>query len=292
MTFGHGQFQYEQLETWPKLPNGWSLGEVPGIAVDSQDRVFAFCRSEDPVVVFDRDGLLLGAWGRGMFERPHMIFIGPDDSVYCVDDVGHRVKKFTPNGELLLELAPLNGPADTGYVPGDSNLVVRSGPPFNRPTDVALSHAGEIYVADGYGNARVHKYSCDGTFLFSWGDPGSGPGQFRQVHGVCVAPDHLVYVADRQNTRIQIFSPEGEFLRQWPNVWWPCAMCLDSTANMYVAEVGGIFMFGQEPRLDQPCARITVRTLEGEIQTQWGVDDPLGNGRFFAPPRHRGRLTR
>ena len=112
---GSGKFIYEEVEGWAQLPPDWELGEVPGIAVDSQDRVYAFCRSEHPVVVFDRDGRFLGSWGEGMFVRPHMILIGPDDSVYCVDDEGHRVHKCTTDGKLLMTIAPENGMADTGY---------------------------------------------------------------------------------------------------------------------------------------------------------------------------------
>jgi len=280
---GAGAFVYEELTDWSRLPAPYRLGEVAGVAVNSQDLVYLFCRTENPVVILDRNGRWQGTWGEGMFARPHLIFIGPDDSVYCVDDVGHRVKKFTPDGKLLLELKPLNGPADTGYVPGDSKSVVRAGPPFNRPTDVALSPTGEIYVTDGYGNARVHKYSRDGELLLSWGEPGAGPGQFEQIHGVCVDPRGRVYVADRKNTRIQIFSPEGAFEGEWKQVWWPCAMCLDPAGNMYVAEVGGTFMFGKEARLDQPAARITVRNPGGVVLAEWSAEDAGGVGRFFAP---------
>ena len=106
MKVGSGKFVFEEAEGWAQLPKGWNLGEVPGVAVDSQDRLFAFCRSEHPVVIFDRNGRFLESWGDGMFVCPHMIFIGPDDSVYCVDAQGHRVKKFTPDGKLLMTLAP------------------------------------------------------------------------------------------------------------------------------------------------------------------------------------------
>ena len=283
MKVGSGKFIYEEVEGWAQVPEGWKLGEVPGIAVDSQDRIFAFCRSPHPVVIFDRDGRFLGSWGEGMFNRPHMIFIGPDDCVYCVDDEGHRVTKFTPDGKVLMTIAPKNSPADTGYVPDNAGSVRRSGPPFNRPTDVALSPAGDLYVTDGYGNARVHKFTADGQLGFSWGEPGSEPGKFVQPHGICIDKRGRVYVADRQNKRIQIFSLNGEFLAQWPEVWWPDAMCVDPEENMYVAEVGGIFMQGDAAALDQPPARITVRNLEGNIQAEWGEKDPHGAGRFFAP---------
>lgn len=283
MKLGSGQLTFEEAEGWARLPEGWDLGEVPGIAVDSRDRVYAFCRAENPVVIFDRDGSYLDSWGKGLFVRPHMIFIGPDDSVYCVDDNGHRVHKFTTEGELLMTLAPTDGVADTGYNGTDVQSILRSGPPFNTPTDVALAPDGNLFVSDGYGNARVHKFSPDGQLLLSWGDPGDGPSQFRQPHGVYVDPEGKVYVADRQNCRIQIFSPEGEFLDQWTEVWWPNDLCQDRQQNFCVAEIGGIFMYGREARLDKPAARMTVRAADGSILAEWCEQDPYGTGRFFSP---------
>ena len=283
MKVGSGKFVFEEAESWAQLPKRWNLGEVPGVAVDSQDRLFAFCRSEHPVVIFDRNGRFLESWGDGMFVCPHMIFIGPDDSVYCVDAQGHRVKKFTPDGKLLMTLAPRNGVADTGFVPDDWQTIVRSGPPFNTPTDVALSPEGELYVSDGYGNARVHKFTADGQLLFSWGEPGSGLGHFATPHGIFVDKEGRVYVADRQNMRVQIFSPQGEIITQWSEVRWPDSLCQDAEKNFYVAELGGIFMFGKKADLDQPPARMTVRDPNGNIQADWNDEDPYGKGRFFAP---------
>ena len=283
MKLGSGQFLFEEAEGWAKLPEGWDLGEVPGIAVDSQDRVYAFCRADTPVVIFNREGRYLASWGRGLFTRPHMIYIGPDDSVYCVDDQGHRVHKFTPDGRLLMTVAPSDGVADTGYSNSDYRSIVRSGPPFNTPTDVALAPDGTIFVSDGYGNARVHKFTPDGELLLSWGDPGDGPSQFHLPHGVYVDHGGRVYIADRQNSRIQIFSPQGEFLNQWKEVWWPNTLCQDRQQNFCVAEIGGIFMFGGEARSDKPAARMTVRAADGTILSEWCDEDPYGKGRFFAP---------
>src|ERR1700756_589350 len=103
-TVGQGKYRYQPVEKWEKLPAGWSFGEVAGVATDSRDRGYVFSRSGHPVTVFDRDGTFLNSWGEGVFVRAHGIFIGPDDAAYCTDDVDHSVRKFTPEGKLLLTL--------------------------------------------------------------------------------------------------------------------------------------------------------------------------------------------
>jgi DNA-binding beta-propeller fold protein YncE len=168
-------------------------------------------------MVFDREGNLLTSWGEGLFKRAHGSRIGRDGSVYCTDDSNHTVFKFTPEGKLLLMLGNKDHPSDTGYVQQGGlyeslATIKRGGPPFNRPTGVALSSSGEIYVSDGYGNSRVHKFTPAGTLLFSWGEPGIAPGQFRLPHSVWVDKQERVWVCDRENNRIQIFDARGEFL--------------------------------------------------------------------------------
>ena len=201
------------------------------------------------------------------------------------DDFGHAVYRFTSDGEQLMVIETANNPADTGYVWGDRpSDIVRSGPPFNFPTWVPLSPEGELYVTDGYGNARVHKFSPEGQLLFSWGEPGAGIGQFETPHSVHVDKDGWVYVADRQNCRIQIFNSEGEYIEQWSDIYWPCDMCADTDGNLYVAEIGGIFMnLGKEADFTSPNPRITIRDMSGNIKVEWGEEDPTGEGRFFSP---------
>src|SRR5580704_10745311 len=112
-TVGQGKYRYQPAEKWEKIPAGWSFSEVAGVATDSRDRVYVFARSEHPVMVFDRDGNFQSAWGEGVFARAHGIFIGPDDSVYCTDDLDHTVRKFTTEGKLLLTLGTRGKPSDT-----------------------------------------------------------------------------------------------------------------------------------------------------------------------------------
>ena len=156
---GLGSFRYEVRERWGKLPEGWSFVEVTAVATDSQDRVYVFNRGEHPVIIFDRDGNVLGSWGEGMFVRPHGITIGPDETVYCTDDLDHTVKIFTLDGDSLRTLGTSGRPSDTGATSIDFRTIRHAGPPFHYPTNLALAPSGEMYVTDGYGNARVHKFA-------------------------------------------------------------------------------------------------------------------------------------
>jgi sugar lactone lactonase YvrE len=238
MAIGSHKLEYEVVQGWERLPEGWAFTEVVGVAVDSRERVFVFCRGPHPLIVFDKEGRFVDAWGAGRFVRPHGIFISPDDRVFLVDDEGHSVYEYSTQGELRRRLGD-GQPSDTGYVPGRSP-VARGAGPFNTVTNVALAPDGELYVADGYGNARVHRFAADGRLLGSWGEPGSGPGQFNLPHGIAVDRRGRVYVADRENSRVQIFSRDGVLLDiwDWPNR--PCDLFIDADERLSSAGVGEI----------------------------------------------------
>ena len=278
---GSGPFVYEEVNRWARFPDGWKTEDVPAVAVDSNDRLFALIRNKDGLLVFDRDGNVLDSWGEDLFVRPHGMWIGPDDSVYVVDGWGHSVYKFTPDGGLMMTIETKNHPADTGYVRGEKE-VARAGPPFNEPTGCALSPEGDLYVSDGYGNARVHKFSPAGELLFSWGEPGCGPGQFDPPHGVWVDEHGLVYISDRVNRRVQIFDSQGEYVDEW-DAHYPNNMCSDAEGHRYVVEMGGVLLYGMEPRFDKLRARITVRSSAGTVLSEWGEVDPNGSGQYFCP---------
>jgi len=280
-------FGYQADDHWAKLPDGWSWKEVAAVAADGHDRVFVFNRGEHPVMVFERDGTFLSSWGEGLFVRPHGIFIGPDESVYCTDDLDHTVRKFTPSGSLLLTLGNSGQASDTGATSTDFRTIRHVGPPFHYPTNLALSPAGEMYVSDGYGNARVHKFAADGRLLFSWGQPGSGPGQFRIPHGIVVGSDGTVYVADRENSRIQLFNCAGEYVAEWTDVARPCQIFIDADGRLYVAELGfraGMWSGTHPPSPEATGGRVSVFDRNGELLARWGGGrNPCAAGDFFAP---------
>jgi DNA-binding beta-propeller fold protein YncE len=278
--------QFEVEPTWGRLPPGWSFVEVAGVATDSQDRVYVFNRGEQPVVIFDSVGRLIGAWGKGLFIRPHGITIGPDDSVYCVDDSGHVVYKFNTDGTLIQTIGT-GRPSDTGATSVDYRSIQRSGPPFHYPTNLAIARSGDLYISDGYGNARIHKFSPDGTLLHSWGQPGSGPGEFHLPHGIAVDQESRIYVADRENSRIQIFNSDGGFLDEWTDVARPCQVALDARGYVYVAELG--FRAGMWPGMEPPSpdatgGRVSIFDHAGRLAARWGGGaNPCAPGDFFAP---------
>lgn len=278
--------RYRRLDNWGQLPDGWALGDTPGVAVNSKGHVFVLNRSEHPVVIFDKEGRFLDSWEHAAFRRPHALCIGPDDSVYIVDDQGHAIHKFNANGTLLLSIETKDHPSNTGYRPGYPETVQRAGPPFNHPTGLALSPSGEMYVSDGYGNARVHKFSPEGRLLYSWGEPGVKDGQFLLPHGICCDRAEQVYVADRENSRVQIFSPKGDFLAVWSDAPRASSVALDPDGNFLVTEMG-LLMQGPPGNKhivkENAWPRITIRSPQGKILEQWRPDDHGDDGVFFSP---------
>ena len=273
---------FEVIEGWEKLPEGWSFVEVAGVATDSRDRVYAFNRGEHPMIVFDADGNFLDAWGEGLFTNAHGIYIGPDDHIYAADNFDHTVRIFSPDGTLLKTLGEKDRPSDTGFVPGRTP-VQYGGDPFNRVTNVALDSAGGLYVADGYGNARVHKFAASGEHLFSWGEPGTGPGEFRLPHAIAIDEDDRVIVADRENSRIQVFSPKGEYLTEWTGISRPDDIFIDDAAGiMHIAELGG-WAAGSDIPPHVPPASVCLVDLDGTLISRFGSGDPTQPGNFFAP---------
>lgn len=274
VVLGEGAFRYRVVHGFGELPDGLSYAEAAGVAVDSRDRVHAFVRSPHRVIVFDRDGSYLGHWGDGLFTNAHGIHIGPDDAVYCTDSADHSVRIFTPDGRLKMTLGT------PGTTPGHM-----SGQPFCRCTHTALSPRGDIYVSDGYGNARIHKYDPSGRHLTSWGGPGILPGEFNIPHNIWCDDDGWVYVSDRENHRIQVFDGEGRFETQWHGLHRPNAMAMlrgCGCAACVVAEGGPDMPINRNtPNLGP---RLSIVGLDGSIIARLGTEmaghEP---GRFIAP---------
>ena len=239
---------YSMNQSFFKLPDGRKIGSTAGIAHDRDDRsvwVFERCGSNQcvgsdlaPILEFDAGGNLVKSFGAGMFVSPHGIHIDPEGNVWVTDGdgpdgedprrdgKGHQVFKFSPDGELLMTLGKA-GVAGDGL--GE----------FNRPSAVLVAPSGEIFVGDGHGgesNARIMKFSEDGTFLKTWGKKGTGPGEFATPHAIAMDSSGRLFVGDRGNNRIQIFDQEGNFLKEWKQFSRPSGIYIDENDILYVTD--------------------------------------------------------
>ena len=250
---------FRAVDGWGRLPDGWSFVEATSVGVGPRDEVYVFNRGEHPVIVFDREGKFLRSWGEGVFRRPHGITVGPDETLWLTDDLHHTIRQFTNDGKLLLTIGD-----------PDQASTLHGGKPFNRPTHVALCpRTGNVYVSDGYGNSNVHKFDPKGRHLKSWGQPGTDPGCFNIPHNIATDSEGLVYVADRENSRVQIFDGEGRYQAQWSNLHRPCGLHIDRAAGLaYVGELPSHLPVNAEvPNIG---ARVSVVTLKGDLVDRVG----------------------
>lgn len=218
-----GSRRYRVERPWGDLPNG----AVTDVTVDARGHVYVLLRF-DPiadatsprVIELAPDGRRLASWGGGLIDDSHMLAAGPDNRLYIVDRDAHEIIVCQRDGERVGGLGKRHNPLE----------------PFNHPTDVAIAPGGDIYVSDGYAGHRVHRFQSDGTLVQSWGELGSGPGQFLTPHAIWVMRDRRVVVADRENNRLQVFSPDGAHLASWTGFFKPMDIWGDERDNLYVTD--------------------------------------------------------
>ncbi len=207
---------YELVKEWLQLPKGYIMGNPTGISIDSYQNIVVFsragrpwmdpmpstCIAEKTILLLDRNtGEVVNSWGDHLFILPHGLTVDLHNNIWVTDAGQHQIFKFSYAGELLLKLGEAN-------VPGNDTKH------FNFPTDIAVTADGSFYVSDGYGNSRIIKFSAEGNYLYEWGEKGSGPGQFNLPHGIELDTEGNVFVADRENNRIQVFTGEGKLLEE------------------------------------------------------------------------------
>ena len=257
---------YSVVHGWPVLPDGMVLGQVSGVAVDSHNHVFIFHRAEGSwatdkthpiasatILCFDGvTGALISSWGQNRFVEPHGLRIDREDNIWVTDRALQQIFKFSHDGKLLLTVG-------TERTPGlDATH-------FNLPADIAFAADGSFYVADGYGNRRIAKFSPQGKFLLDWGKEGTGPGEFALPHSVAVDAQGLVYVADRGNSRIQVFDAAGKFLHEWksPELGRPWSLTIGPDNLLYVIDGGDL-----KPN-PPDRGQILKLDLSGKILAKW-----------------------
>ena len=208
---------YQMVKDWPALSPGYHLGQATGIGMDKEQNLYVFHRNgrewSDPfpdstislttILKLDREtGAILNSWGENLFIMPHGLTVDNHNNIWVTDVALHQVFKISPSGQLLMKL-------------GEAKVAGKDALHFDMPTDVAFDADASFYVADGYGNSRIIKFSAEGKYLLEWGRPGKGEGEFDTPHSIDVDAKGNVYVADRENKRIQKFDSMGKFLQQW-----------------------------------------------------------------------------
>jgi DNA-binding beta-propeller fold protein YncE len=237
---------YHMVDSVIQLPEGRKLGGPIGVEIDHSDGktlwVFERCGADtcegstlDPIMKFDATGKLKANFGGGLINWPHGFYVDHQGNPWITDGragngKGHTVIKFSPDGKVLMTLGK---PGQAGDAPDM----------FNTPSDVVVAPNGDIYVADGHGilqdkptNDRIVKLSKDGKFIKAWGKHGSGPGEFDVPHNLALDSAGRLYVADRSNSRVQVFDPDGKLLAEWRQFGRPSSVYVDKNDVIYVAD--------------------------------------------------------
>ena len=255
---GTANFRYKPLSTWPSMPRYWSFETAVAVAVNAQDEVHVLSLGKHPLTIWDTDGDFISSWGEGAFsDNPHGIHIGPTGNIWIVDRDYHIATEHTPAGEIIRVLGTKLSASPTIF-----------GEPFNMPSGLETTPTGEIFVSDGYGGNRVHRFAADGTLLRSWGEAGVGPGKFALLHNVAIDTRGRVFICDRMNHRIQLFDYEGNYLEEWTGFSQPCEVCIRDDV-IYVIEQGD-------------GSAVSIWTMDHELITTWRGNHGIGNGTLTA----------
>lgn len=240
-----GKAAFRPVADWLQLPANFQFGGITAVTVDAKDNLYVFHRGKQPIAVFDKAGKFLRSWGDDQVKTAHGLRLDAEGNVWTTDLGTHQVIKYDPAGKVLLTL-------------GKKNQAGTTRDTFNKPADIAFTPEGDCYVADGYGNSRVVKFSAEGKYLLEWGQKGKGPGEFNLPHAIFLDKKGRVYVGDRENNRVQVFTAAGKFIEQWPDTGAPFGLFLQMEKKVLVAdgranlvrildmEGKGLEMFGQK----------------------------------------------
>lgn len=250
---------------WPVAGSQVPSGTVTGVAVASDGHVWVVGQGTPPVREYNADGRFLRGWGDGHLVMGHQVRVDGDGNVWIADSARHCVEKFRPDGTLLLTLG----------TPGEAGDDASH---FDEPTDMAVTEDGDVFVSDGYGNARVVHFHADGSFVKAWGTRGSRPGQFSLVHAIVADRGGHLLVADRNNARIQMFDREGRFITQWANVIVPWGLWVNPDGDVWVCGSSVAAWRDDQFALATPPHDQLLMRLDatGRVLQIWAV--PLGDG--------------
>lgn len=255
--------EYDVDPAWPQQPDDVSAtGWVSGLAIDDKDQVWLFKKGADPVQVYKTSGEFVRTWGKGDFVDPHQLRIDHEGHVWVADFGLHVVQKYTPEGELLQTLG-------TRGESGEDETH------FNRPTDMAITATGDVFVTDGYGNRRVVHFDKDGKFVKAWGEYGSEPGQFVLPHAIVLDSTGKLYVADRNSGRVQVFAQSGQFLDEWRNLIMPWGLSLTEHDELWVCGSSPHWWYRNEAYNEYKDQVVMRFSTDGRVRQVWTL--PLGD---------------
>jgi DNA-binding beta-propeller fold protein YncE len=211
------------------LPKNFEFARVSGIVIDEHKHILILHRGEDPLLEFDSDGNYLRAFGpRGTWTFSHGLRLDHDGNIWVTDIGTHTVVKMDTDGNTLMTLG----------TPGQNGLWNESigAHLFDQPNDIAFDSAGNFYVAQGHGRGepRILKFDAQGNYLMQWGSRGQGPGEFAVAHAIEIDSQDRLYVADRENFRVQIFATDGTYLDEWTYNAMVCGLYLHDDGMMYM----------------------------------------------------------
>jgi DNA-binding beta-propeller fold protein YncE len=212
------------------LPAGTTMGASASVTFDAKGHLLVLTRGAQPFFEFDENGKFIRAFGDGLFTRAHGVRLDTDGNIWATDVGAHVVYKLNPQGQVLLTLGTKGEAGEWNEAAGSRKL--------NQPNDVAIARNGDLFVVQGHtpgprGDARVLKFDKTGKFIKSWGGKGKGPGQFEVAHGIAIDATGLLWVADRENQRIQIFDADGTFVRENKYAGLPCSLDI-GRQNIYM----------------------------------------------------------
>lgn len=251
---GCAQQQLHVDASWPQKPEGFQWAQMPGITLDDKDLVYIFTRSSPALQVYKTDGTFVRAWDSGDPSGAHFIRIDQEGNVWTANIVDHVVRKHSPDGKLLLTIGRVGAAgADKGH--------------FDKPTDMAILPSGDIFVTDGYGNRRVVHFDANGRYVSEWGKEGNQPGQFALPHAIVADSKGRLYVADRENARIQVFDTKGKLLALWENLVTPWGLWLTKNQELWVCGSSCFMKEGTNEHivLPPPDQVLVKLNLKGEV---------------------------
>jgi peptidylamidoglycolate lyase len=272
---------YELVKNWPQLPGNFILGNPTGIGIDINQNIVVFHRAyrkwplfgslpeslitDNTILILDREsGKIINSWGNNLFIMPHGLRVDDENNIWVTDVGLNQVFKFSHDGKLLMKL-------------GEAKVAGNDAEHFNQPTDVAVERDGSFYVSDGYGNSRIVKFSSSGKYLFEWGTKGNKDGEFNIPHGIAIDENINVYVADRENNRIQVFDSSGKFLKKWDDNSFGniCAVSFNKAKSKLFAVDDLTFL-----KIKHRGSDVFIFDTSGNVLTRFGrsgfYDGPIG----------------